>query len=267
MGKKLRYTTILHDVRARLDISWVEYGLLDTIYHLGAGPSSVDRWCHASKNFLAEKVLGVSKVATLSMIERMIKKGLLEKHPETKHLRTTQLWYEAVYIYTEGKETLPAGKETLPKIGKETLPNNNTHIIKTNNNSSLLETESHTEQGTLPPSSSSTPLPTQKQGITPPTDYTAQETENNRLSGLLKHWCTMYKNVFQKTYVMTNVELAQLRRLMKKVDNDEELKNTMRLLLLSEDDWYKKNRGYTIAVLESDYNKLISTNGGRGHRG
>jgi hypothetical protein len=78
------------------------------------------------------KELGCTKQAILNMIDRLVSGGFLLKNEETKYLHTTQKW-QNVYVFNDGKETLPEvkklfrdGKETLPEAGKETLPNNNT---------------------------------------------------------------------------------------------------------------------------------------------
>jgi len=94
-------------------------------------------WCYQKRENMAEEI-GISKQGLLDMIERMVEKGFLVKHPVTKFLKTTSKW-DAVYLdespFTEGKETLPKekklggfGKETLPEIGKETLPINSTIV-------------------------------------------------------------------------------------------------------------------------------------------
>jgi hypothetical protein len=75
--------------------------------------------------------LGISKQAVISMIDRLIEKCWILKHPETKFLRPTESW-EKVYFSSnesDNQESLPSdkkldriGKESLPPIGQETLP-------------------------------------------------------------------------------------------------------------------------------------------------
>jgi hypothetical protein len=135
----LTYTTIVHQAREDLGISLNEYALADIIYHIQNNPNSSHYgWCYASKEYLG-RCIGVSKQAIHSILKRLYKLEILEQQPDTKHLRTTNKWYEAVVILVnEGKETLPMvkkvysdGKESLPETSKESLPNNN--IINNNN--------------------------------------------------------------------------------------------------------------------------------------
>lgn len=109
------------------------------IYHLSNNPKY--NWCVMTKNVMAEE-LWVSKQSILSLLNKMIAKWFVEKDDITKHLRTTQIWYNEFVIY--GKESLPAvkddgienchfGKESLPELGKESLPNNNIYNNNINN--------------------------------------------------------------------------------------------------------------------------------------
>ena len=150
MGKeKLNYTLILHRVRQKLELSLMEYCIADSIYHLSNNPKNkITGWCYASKKNLAE-FLGTSSATIFSNINRLIKKGLVEKDKETKYLQTTQKWYDNVVMFrlkTEYQETLHPIKKldtSIKKLDKEvsrnfipgykeTLHNNNTN--KDNNN-------------------------------------------------------------------------------------------------------------------------------------
>lgn len=129
----LEYTTIRHQFRKENKLSTLEYCVLDMVYFLSNNQSNSVGWCYMTRDSMAAE-LGISKQAVLNLIERLVSVGFLEKHNQTKHLRTTDKWY---INYTLGKETLPLvnnvlGKETLPDTvkkvyqdGKETLPNNN----------------------------------------------------------------------------------------------------------------------------------------------
>ncbi len=131
-----KFTTIYHSFRKAHKISALEYILCDIIHFLCTNSrNEAGGWCYQKRENMAEEI-GISKQGLLDMIERMIEKGFLVKHPMTKFLKTTSKW-DAVYIdeggFTDGKETLPkekkvdrVGKETLPERGKETLPINNT---------------------------------------------------------------------------------------------------------------------------------------------
>lgn len=101
---RIKYTTINHDARIRLGLSWHEYGLADLIYNLGNNPESPYRgWCYAKKEYLAIQ-LGISRRAVTTMIAKLLDKGLIEKHPETKHLRITIDWYREVLIKSDQRE-------------------------------------------------------------------------------------------------------------------------------------------------------------------
>ena len=138
----LTYTTIQHEFRKTHALSLNEYALCDMIYHLSTKPSSsVPGWCYMTKHSMGLE-LGVTKQAILNMLDRLIHKGFLFKNEETKYLKTLQKW-QKVYDFTIGKETLPevkkldrVGKETLPALGKETLPNNNNIYTNTINSES-----------------------------------------------------------------------------------------------------------------------------------
>lgn len=138
MANKPLFTNIQHIPRLKLGISCNEYCVADIIHWGAYNPKNPTGWCYASKNYIGD-ALGISKKSTLEIIERLIKKGLVEKDATNKHLRTTTAWYDALSLWAEpGNEKLPtsvtkvnlSGNETCPQIGNETLPNNNNLIIK-----------------------------------------------------------------------------------------------------------------------------------------
>jgi hypothetical protein len=120
----------MHEVRQKLNISCNEYCVADLIDNYAYNANNPLQWCYATKETIAS-VLGLSKQTVLTIIEKLIELGLVEKHEQTKNLRTTKAWFNCLQT---GKETLPEtalpavkklyqdGKETLPKPGKETLP-------------------------------------------------------------------------------------------------------------------------------------------------
>jgi hypothetical protein len=145
----MNYTTIDHDTRLRFELSCNEYCIADKIYHLANNPANDSRWCYASRTTLGE-MLGFTKPTVLTIIKTLVSKNLVEMHPQTKHLRTTKLWYNNFTVgketlpvgnTTTGKETLPAGKETLPQIGKETLPPSNNNIFLEEESTSITKKE------------------------------------------------------------------------------------------------------------------------------
>lgn len=90
----ITYTTILHQKREELGITWVEYGLCDIAYKLSTNPKSLDGWCTMRKEKLAT-TLGID-TRTLRRTEKaLIKKGLIVKNGKG-NIRTTNVWYEVV---------------------------------------------------------------------------------------------------------------------------------------------------------------------------
>lgn len=153
----LKYTTVNHQFRKDNGLSLNEYCFCDMIYHLSVNPENrVTGWCYMSRETMANE-LGISKQAIIAMIERLITKGFINKHEETKHLQTTSIWNNGYFF--AGKESLPpvnkniplvkkldqSGKETLPDCGKETLPNNNNLDINNNINNNIRDEESKKE--------------------------------------------------------------------------------------------------------------------------
>ena len=131
-----RYTTILHTVRKNLKLSCNDYCIADMIYHLSANPDNkFNGWCYASKDTLG-KCIGVSKQTVHKTINKLLKKGLITKHPENKYLKTTQFWYKVV---TLGKDEIKS-KQSLPKVNYDTrkveinLPNRRPESLHNNHN-------------------------------------------------------------------------------------------------------------------------------------
>lgn len=114
------YTTINHEARKKLNLSWLEYGLADLIYNLANNPKSTfPGWCYASKETLAE-MLGTSKQTVHKLLNKLENQKLIERNIETKHIKVTIDWYKTVVI-KDSKESLPMVKKVYPH-GKESLP-------------------------------------------------------------------------------------------------------------------------------------------------
>lgn len=169
---KLIYTNIQHNFRRFHGLSNTEYVLLDMINILSNLDNKSKGWCWQSKDTMSFE-MELSKPAILKMIEKLIVNGFLEKHEQTKHLRTTPKWKEVYYANAEkqkqwldernellvipnGKESLPRkavknigkqslpsdGKQSLPKedfSGKESLPNNNTSFYNNRKDNNSVE--------------------------------------------------------------------------------------------------------------------------------
>jgi len=110
----LSYTLILHQIRKKLKLTLMEYCVADCIYHLSNNPQSkVAGWCYASKKAIAE-ILGSTSKTIFEIINKDIKKGFIEKDNDTKHLRTTEKWYNEVVLIKAKREY----QETLHTITK-----------------------------------------------------------------------------------------------------------------------------------------------------
>jgi DNA-binding MarR family transcriptional regulator len=107
--EQLRYTFIHHDVRNKLSLTLIEYCIADAIYHLSNNPSSnIVGWCYASKEYIAD-MLGTSRQTIFSNLNKLLEKGLIERDDHTKHVRTTDKWYNEVVLLRMSKDY----KETL----------------------------------------------------------------------------------------------------------------------------------------------------------
>lgn len=149
------FTTIQHSFRVYYKLSLNEYVVCDTIYYLSTRPDSkVLGWCYKTKANMGLD-LGLSKQSIINIINSLIEKGFVIKDEETAFLKTTKKWNN-VYE-NDGKESLPTvkevgfyGKESLPDVGKESLPNNNSY----NNNKEESNTrakKSNKKESFIPP--------------------------------------------------------------------------------------------------------------------
>jgi CRP-like cAMP-binding protein len=85
-----RFTSILHNAREKLGLSLLEYCVADSIYILCNNPDRDIRklgWCYASKEYLG-KFIGITDRAVYKIINRLIKKGIIEKN-DKKYLKAT----------------------------------------------------------------------------------------------------------------------------------------------------------------------------------
>jgi predicted transcriptional regulator len=73
-----------------LGLDPIEYMIVDIVFGLSHHNQS---WCYISKENLA-KELGLTARTVFTKLNKLIEKGLLIKHPETKHLKTSQLYYD-----------------------------------------------------------------------------------------------------------------------------------------------------------------------------
>lgn len=149
----LTYTVVLHQARKKLRLTLNEYCFVDTVYHLQNNPNSkVKGWCYASKAILGDYI-GISEQSAHSIANKTIKMGLIEKDPDTRYLRATQLWYENVVLLRLHSRNLRDTKEslaihsrklsqTLKKVepkAKESLVNSNRDKNKDRNKIKILK--------------------------------------------------------------------------------------------------------------------------------
>jgi len=120
-----KYCVVLWEVRRDLDVSVMEYALLDTVYYL----SRKKGFCYASREYLAEH-MGITRMGLHKLVERMVERGFLSKTPSGK-LVVTEKW-EQIYSCEDSKQSLQYSKQSLhsdvnkvDKKGKQSLHNTN----------------------------------------------------------------------------------------------------------------------------------------------
>lgn len=117
MEPKLNFTTILHEARRKLGLSMNEYAVAELIYNLSNNPTSqYPNWCYASKKKLGA-YLDLSEQSVHTILNKLVDLGLVEKHPETRHLRTTSKWYDSV-ILSKDTPALEEAQDTLATLKK-----------------------------------------------------------------------------------------------------------------------------------------------------
>jgi hypothetical protein len=92
-----RYTVVLHDVREKLGLSLNTYVVVDSIHKLSTTNRNYP-FCTMSKDEMA-KFLKLSRATVFRSIQEGLKKGLIEKTPES-FLRTTKKWIDLVEVYS-----------------------------------------------------------------------------------------------------------------------------------------------------------------------
>ncbi len=106
----LSYTTLNHDARRKLGLTWIEYGLIDSIFKLSMRTEApYHGWCIASKKYLAN-FLGISEREAFKVIQKGINLQLIEKHPATKHLETTTVWFDVTQLSDTAQSADPTHK-------------------------------------------------------------------------------------------------------------------------------------------------------------
>ena len=121
MDKKPNYTVIIHTIRIDLGLSCNEYCLADIIYHLSNNPNSaVKGWCYAGKDTIAN-YLGITERSVFNIINKLVEQKILEKDEATKHLRTSQLWYDKVIINSINEKSAVSMKKVQSEYEKSSV--------------------------------------------------------------------------------------------------------------------------------------------------
>jgi len=138
-----QFTIVNHRARKTLRLTFTEYCIADSIYHLSNNPK-YKGWCCASKLYLADW-LGISKFYVIKTYKKLYNDGLIE-YPEKKvandtRVRVTQKFYDIVIAQgkqktIEGKQIATRGSTKFTSEGQQSLPynNNNNNKININNN-------------------------------------------------------------------------------------------------------------------------------------
>ena len=130
-------TTINHDLRKATGLDMNEFTIADFIYYNCTNPQGkVKGWFYASKQTMADE-FGLSKRSVLTIIEKLIIKGFVKKHPSTKHLKTTSKWFKAVPAIKHNLGAI-AGEESSPPVKKVHQPRSVKKVHRTGEESSPL---------------------------------------------------------------------------------------------------------------------------------
>jgi hypothetical protein len=133
------YTTIIHSVRKKLDITMNEYAIADSIYHLSN--SIKYRW-NINNTYLAD-VLNLSRITVIDIKKKLIEKNILN----SEWNEITQLWIDSFFNewneHSECIETLQPSVKKPYSDCKETLHNNN---IYNNINNNIIKEENIKEE-------------------------------------------------------------------------------------------------------------------------
>jgi len=101
----IRHTHIYHQARERFELSIIEYSVIAIIRSYEGGKDSRENygWVFASKETIA-RCLSVSKRTVERSINAGLNKNLLEKHPATKYLRTTEKWIKEIDYWKQSSK-------------------------------------------------------------------------------------------------------------------------------------------------------------------
>jgi hypothetical protein len=110
-------TTIDQEIRKSIGLDMNEYAIADYIYYKCTNPNGkVKGWCYASRQKIADE-FGFKKQTIIRIIDRLIEKEFVQKHPITKHLKTTKKWFRKVASIKHNLDD-EIGNEKLPVVTK-----------------------------------------------------------------------------------------------------------------------------------------------------
>lgn len=117
-------SVVRYRTREKLDISIAEFCFLDIVYNLSNNPQSKHPgWAYAS-NAYYEKLLGIGERGLQKMKNRMIKRGLLERHSITKQfLRTSMTWYRVHVMGMDPEQSSPPTPNKVRPAHELSAPN------------------------------------------------------------------------------------------------------------------------------------------------
>jgi len=87
------YTTIIHKSRIAHGLSNNDYCIANAIYHLSNNPDSKFQGWYFGKTETLAKMFQFSRATAYNSVQKLIDKGLVEKHDATGFLKTSKLWW------------------------------------------------------------------------------------------------------------------------------------------------------------------------------
>lgn len=90
-NKAATFCTVDFKKKRESGLTLNEYVLLDITFSLSE-ENGYYGWCTASKDYLAD-ILDISRQSVFKIINKLIKNNWIEKHSETKFIRTTEKWH------------------------------------------------------------------------------------------------------------------------------------------------------------------------------
>lgn len=115
------YSTLIFAIRKYLGVSVIEYHILDIVHNLS---NRNINWAYISKQKLADH-LGISRRSIINAINNLEKSGLLIRHIETKHLKTSETYNELMAIDGKYSLTIVSSENIAHPVQKLHTPSEN----------------------------------------------------------------------------------------------------------------------------------------------